>query len=72
MNELPCGHFPMLTNVGLRDMFAAAVAGEILAIIKQDKGPADPDVFASRCYLLADAMMKARDARSPSESTEKG
>ena len=62
MNAFPSGHDPKTgtadKGMKMRDYFAAKA---LRAMIAEPSLKATPEEFAQRAYMVADAMMKARD-----------
>ena len=62
MNAFPSGHDPKTgtadKGMKMRDYFAAKALQGMLA---EPSLKATPEEFAERAYMVADAMMKARD-----------
>lgn len=62
MNAFPSGHDPKTgtadKGMKMRDYFAAKA---LQAMIAEPSLKATPEEFAQRAYMVADAMMKARD-----------
>jgi len=62
MNAFPSGHDPKTgtadKGMKMRDYFAAKA---LQAMIAEPSLKATPEEFAQKAYMIADAMLKARD-----------
>jgi hypothetical protein len=62
---VPKEYYIIEEGMSLRDWFAGQVMAEMIRKSEDHEGGWDPDDAAIGCYLMADAMLKARKGIGP-------